>query len=188
MAHNEGRAKRGPDGKFLPGHKPPRSPGRPPGAVGLKARASKVASERLEAMLGKAADVIDRALDEGDSHVATWLVDRVRPPRSSDFVEINLPTNLNTAKEAVEAAQQVVLTAGRGDISMTEARSYLSLLERLGGMQGYLELEKLRQMIIEQRKSTGKSVKTFDQTHLPPEMRLQWGQGASEMKNGEGTS
>ncbi|WP_299637048.1 hypothetical protein [uncultured Ruegeria sp.] len=71
---------------------------------------------------------------------------------------------------------------------MTEARSYLSLLERLGGMQGYLELEKLRQMIIEQRKSTGKSVKTFDQTHLPPEMKLQWGQGASEMKNGEGTS
>ncbi len=51
MAHDERNAKRGPDGKFLPGHKPPKSPGRPPGSNGIKARAARLANDRLEEML-----------------------------------------------------------------------------------------------------------------------------------------
>ena len=62
MANNEGQPKRGPDGKFLPGHKPPRSPGRPPGPNGVKARAARLAGEQLEQMLGRATEIISDEL------------------------------------------------------------------------------------------------------------------------------
>ncbi|SDK27284.1 hypothetical protein [Aliiruegeria lutimaris] len=116
MTNDTTNDKRGPDGRFLPGNRPPRSPGRPPGANGVNARAAHLANERLEDFLGKAADVIDRALDEGDPHVATWVIDRIRPPKNADFVRIEIPSDLNTPQEAVQAAREAILAAGRGGV------------------------------------------------------------------------
>ena len=130
-------------------------------------------------MLGKAANVIDAALDEGDSHVATWLIDRVRPPKSADFLHLSAPNDLETPQEAVEAAREAILAAGRGEVSMSEAKAYVALIERLGGMQGYLELERLREMIEDLRSAKRASATVMDQSHIPPESRIRWGQGIS---------
>ncbi|WP_425045227.1 hypothetical protein [Primorskyibacter sp. S87] len=176
---------RGPDGRFLPGNRPPRSTGRPPGSKGVNARAAHFANERLEAMLGKAADVIDAALDEGDTHVATWIIDRVRPPKSADFLHLSAPNDLETPQETVDAAREAILAAGRGEVSMSEAKAYVALIERLGGMQGYLELERLRAMVEELKCSETKSVRVLDQSHIPPESRVRWGQGISKLASDE---
>lgn len=183
MVQNESKAKRGPDGKFLPGHKPPKSPGRPRGPNGVKARASRIASERLEQMLGKAADVIDEALDEGDSHVATWLIDRVRPPRQSDFLRTGIESNLSTPREVVEAALEATVAAGSGEISLSEARAYIDLLARYGGMQGYLELEILKSRMEALKTPQRESKRVMDQSAIPEEHRLRWGQGTSLAQN-----
>lgn len=179
MTDDKTNDKRGSDGRFLPGNNPPRSTGRPPGSKGVNARAAHLANERLETLLGKAADVIDDALEAGDSHVATWLIDRVRPQKSADFVPIAVPSDLETPKEAVEAAREAVLAAGRGEISLTEAKSYVTLLERLGGMQGYLELERLQRMISEMKTTQTQRKGALDQSRMPPECRIQWGQGGA---------
>jgi hypothetical protein len=63
--------------------------------------------------VGKAADVIDDALDCGDSHVATWLIDRVRPPKQSDFLKTDIVSNLSTPTEIVEAARLAVVATGK---------------------------------------------------------------------------
>ena len=70
IVHDEAKAKRGSDGRFLPGHLPPRSPGRPPGPNGVKARAAKLAGERLEETLGLAAEVVEKELKGGNPAVA----------------------------------------------------------------------------------------------------------------------
>ncbi|RYH07596.1 hypothetical protein [Tropicimonas sp. IMCC6043] len=171
--------KRGPDGRFLPGNRPPRSTGRPPGSNGVNARAAHLANECLETMLGKAADVINAALDEGDSHVATWLIDRIRPLKTADFVRIDIASDLETPREAVEAAREAILAAGRGEVSMSEAKAYVALLERLGGMQGYLELEQLKASLEELKASRDRPP-----LQLPEISRVQWGHGSVDREIG----
>jgi hypothetical protein len=177
--HDESKAWRGPDGRYLPGHKPPRSPGRPPGPNGVKARAAHLASERLEQMIGKAADVISDALDAGDTHVATWMIDRVRPPKQSDFLKIVIDSDLNTPEHVVGAAREAAMAAGRGEISMSDAKSYIDLLARYGGMQGYLELEQLKVQLDELNAQRPATTRAFDQSKVPAEYRLKWGNGTN---------
>lgn len=177
--HDESKAKRGPDGKFLPGHKPPRSPGRPPGPNGVKARAARLASDRLEELLGQAADVIEMALDEGDVRAATWLIDRVRPPRQSDFVQLGVGNDLRSPEQIVEAARNATEAAGRGEVAMSEARAYIDLLTRYGAIQGYLEVERLKEMVAALKTPQSGTARVMDQSRLAPEFRLKWGQGAA---------
>ena len=73
MSDEEKKAKRGPDGKFLPGHTPPKSPGRPRGSKGIRARASKLAGDRLEQMLGRATEIISDELEDGNPTIAQWI-------------------------------------------------------------------------------------------------------------------
>ncbi len=176
--HDESKAKRGPDGKFLPGHKPPSLPGRPPGPNGVKARAARLASDRLEEMLGQAADVIEMALDEGDLRAATWLIERVRPPRKSDFVQLSVRNDLRTPEQLVVAAREAT-EAARGEVTMSEARAYIDLLTRYGAIQGYLEVERLRAQLEELKAVNKSSRRTMDFSRIPEAYRPTWGRGVS---------
>lgn len=177
--HDENKARRGPDGRFLPGHKPPRSPGRPPGPNGVKARAARLAGDRLEEMLGKAADVIDMALDEGDSHVATWLIDRVRPPKLSDFLQVDIGSDLDTPVKLEAAAREATEAAGRGDIAISEAKAYIDLLTRYGAVQGYLEVERLKAQLEELRTVSASPRRVMDLSRVPEAYRPRWGRGTA---------
>jgi hypothetical protein len=145
----------------------------------VKARAAHLASERLEQMLGKAADVISDALDMGDRHVATWLDDRVRPPKQSDFLKIVINSDLSTPEYVVTAAREAAMAAGRGEISMSDAKSYIDLLARYGGMQGYLELEQMKATVDELSAQRPATTRSFDQSKVPADCRLQWGNGTN---------
>ncbi len=61
---------------------------------------------------------------------------------------------------------------------MSEARSYVDLMARLGGLQGYLELERLREMMEDLKAIKQGPRLAFDQSVIPPESRLKWGRGA----------
>ncbi|MDV7145990.1 hypothetical protein R3X27_25250 [Tropicimonas sp. TH_r6] len=180
--HGKG-AKRDQKGRFLPGTKPPRSPGRPPGPNGVKARAARLASDRLEEMLGQAADVIEMALDEGDVRAATWLIDRVRPPTRSDFVQLSFGNDLGTPGKLVEAARAATEAAGKGEVAMSEARAYVDLLTRYGAIQGYLEVERLRAQLDELKTVNRSPQRTMDLSRVPETYQPTWGRGVSAETN-----
>ncbi len=171
MRHDEKSAKRGPDGKFLPGHKPPKSPGRPPGANGVKARAARLANECLEGMLGRATDIISDELDAGNPAIAQWLVDRVRPPGRSDFVQLADDHKLRTVEEIVLTSECVTVAAARGEISLNQAKSLQEILGHHVQLKGFEELEKLRAQV-EGMYQSSKITATIDKTPLPKWGRL----------------
>ncbi|WP_108839142.1 hypothetical protein [Tateyamaria sp. Alg231-49] len=171
MPHDEKQSKRGPDGKFLPGHKPPKSPGRPPGAKGIKARASKLASEQLERMLGRATDIISDELDAGNPAIAQWLIDRVRPPGRSDFVQLGDDHRLTTVPDIVGSSERIAIAAARGEISLHQAKSLQEILGRHIQLKGFEELAKLRAEV-EALRQTSKTYATVDKSLLPKWGRL----------------
>ena len=144
MPHDEQQSKRAQDGKFLPGHKPPKSPGRPPGANGVKARAARLANERLEDMLGRAADIISDELDARNPTIAQWLIDRVRPPNRSDFVRLADDHKLGTIEDVVCSSERITVAASQGDISLQQAHLLQDILGRHAQLKGLEELAKLR--------------------------------------------
>ncbi len=130
MTHDEKQAKRGPDGKFLPGHKPRKSTGRPRAANGIKVRAAQLAGERLEDMLGRATDEISDELDIGNPTVAQWLVDRVRPPTRSDFAQLADRNKLSSIEDIRVASERTTTAASWSEISLQQARLLRDALGR----------------------------------------------------------
>ncbi len=176
MPHDEQQAKRGPDGKFLPGHKPPKSTGRPRGANGIKARAARLAGERLEEMLGRATDVISDELDNGNPTVAQWLVDRVRPPARSDFVQLADRNKLSSIEDILVASERTTNAASRGEISLQQARLLQDVLGRHAQLKGLEELSALRAEVEEMRR-TDRTTAAIDKSLLP-----KWGRLSEEQK------
>jgi hypothetical protein len=162
--------KRDCNGRFLPGHKPPKSPGRPPGPNGVKARAAKLASERLEELLGKATAVINAELEAGNAQVATWLVDRVRPVGKADFITLDVapPTSVD---DLILSAREVNAAMLSGEISAQQAKSVLDLLARQGQFEALEELQTLREEIA-QLKQSAEAPFIADGSHLPAWGRL----------------
>ena len=171
MAHAEQHSKRGPDGKFLPGHKPPKSPGRPPGANGIKARAARLANEHLEEMLEQATGLISDELDAGNPTIAQWLIDRVQPPSRSDFVQLADDHKLKTIEDIVGSSERVTIAAARGEVSLHQAKSLQEILSRHAQLKGFEELAKLREEI-EELSQSSKTSATIDKSHLPKWGRL----------------
>ncbi len=176
MPDDETMSKRGPDGKFLPGHKPPKSPGRPPGANGIKARASRLASERLDDMLGRATDIISDELEDGNPAIAQWLVDRVRPPGRSDFVQLDDTNKLNSIAEILDISEQTAIAASQGEISLQQARLLQDVLGRHAQLKG-LEVLSVLHAEVEEMRKTQKATATNDKSLLPT-----WGRLGGEQK------
>jgi hypothetical protein len=162
--------KRDSNGRFLPGHKPPKSPGRPPGPNGVKARAAKLAGERLEELLGKATAVIDAELEAGNAQVATWLVDRVRPVGKADFVTLDVPPPASV-EDLIGSARAVNAAMLSGEISTQQAKSILDLLARQGQFEVVEDLGELREELDRLKQNTG-AARLTDPSHLPTWGRL----------------
>ncbi len=166
MPDEEQKAKRGPDGKFLPGHKPPKSPGRPPGANGIKARAARLAGERLEEMLGQATEIISDELADGNPAIAQWLIDRVKPPGRSDFVRLADDNKLGSIKEIVSASERTAAAASLGEISLQQAKFLQEILARHAQLKGLEELATLRNEVEDMRRTSNGPAK-MDNSLLP---------------------
>ena len=124
MSNEVKKAKRGADGKFLPGHTPPKSPGRPRGSKGVQARASKLAGERLEQMLGRATEIISDELEDGNATIAQWLIDRVRQPGRSDYVQRPEDFKLDTVEDIVTTSERIAVAVSQGEIACRMPSGY----------------------------------------------------------------
>ncbi len=147
MTHDEPKPKRGPDGKFLPGHKPPKSPGRPRGSKGIQARASKLAGERLEQMLGRATEVISDELEDGNPTIAQWLIDRVRPPGRSDYVQLTEDISFETIEDIVVSSECIAMAVSQGEISLQDSKWLQEALGRHVQLKSIEELSVLRAQV-----------------------------------------
>ena len=155
MSDKEKKAKRGPDGKFLPGHTPPKSPGRPRGSKGIQARASKLAGDRLEQMLGRATEIISDELEDGNPTIAQWIIDRVRPPARSDYVQLTNNINLDTVEDIVTMSEHIAVAAYQGEISLQDAKWLQEVLGRHVQLKSMEEISMLRTKVEELQRSRG---------------------------------
>lgn len=171
MANDERQSKRGTDGKVLCEHTPPKSPGRPPGANGIKARAARLANERLEEMLECATEIISYELDDGKPAIAQWLTDRVRPPNRLDFVQLADDQQLKTIEDVITSSEQITIRASRGEISLHQAKLLQEILGRHAQLKGFEELAKLRAefQLLQQ---SSKTPAIIDKSSLPTWGRL----------------
>jgi hypothetical protein len=157
--------KRDANGRFLRGHKPPKSPGRPPGPNGVKARAAKLAGERLEELLQRATAVVESELEARNPQVAMWLVDRVRPSGRSDFITLDVQTPLSP-ENLVASAREVNAAVLRGDVSLQQGQLLLDLLERQGRFEVLKDLEMLRAEL-DSLKREASTPRRMDRSLLP---------------------
>ncbi|WP_170755625.1 hypothetical protein [Ruegeria lacuscaerulensis] len=135
---------RGSDGRFLPGHVPPKSPGRPKGPNGINARAAKLAGERLEALVGRATDVIEKELISGNQQVARWLIDRVRPPARSGYITSESKPDLNSGAGILATSEHIVQAAAAGDVCLEDAKAFSDLLSGHAELRAVDLLDALR--------------------------------------------
>lgn len=111
---------RNPDGTFGPGN-----PGRPAGA---RHKVSRAIEELLE---GEAEGLTRKAVKmalEGDTTALRLCLERVAPPRKDSPVQFDLPA-METAQDAAQAAQAVLVAVSHGDLTPVEAASVMALIE-----------------------------------------------------------
>jgi hypothetical protein len=171
MSNEVKKAKRGADGKFLPGHTPPKSPGRPRGSKGVQARTSKLAGERLEQMLGRATEIISDELEDGNAAIAQWLIDRVRPPGRSDYVQLTEDIKLDTVEDIVTTSERIAVAVSQGEISLQDAKWLQEVLGRHVQLKSMEELSVLRAEV-EKLRRTRSGTQTLDNSLLPKWGRL----------------
>ncbi len=127
-------------------------------------------------MLGRATEIISDELNEGNAAVAQWLVDRVRPPGRSDFVQLADTNKLNSIAEILDISEQTAMAASQGEISLQQARLLQDVLGRHAQLKGLDELSVLRAEVEEMRRTHGTTAAS-DKSLLPT-----WGRLGGERK------
>ncbi|MEP5088269.1 MAG: hypothetical protein ABJR23_02470, partial [Paracoccaceae bacterium] len=131
----------------------------------------RLAGERLEQMLGRATEIISDELDDGNPSIAQWLIDRVRPPGRSDYVQLTEDIKLDTIEEIVATSNHITAAASRGEISLQNAKGLQETLERHAQLKGFQELTMLRAEV-EKLQLSGNRPATVDNSLLPKWGRL----------------
>ncbi|MDF0603966.1 hypothetical protein P1J78_24980 [Psychromarinibacter sp. C21-152] len=117
---NDGKTYTDDRGKFAPGN-----PGRPKGAR----HKTTLAIEEL--LQGEAEGLTRKAVDlamGGDTTALRLCLERIAPPRKDTPVEFELPP-METAQDAAQAAQAVLLAVSGGSMTPMEGASVMALVE-----------------------------------------------------------
>ncbi len=171
MAHEEKKSKRGPDGKFFPGHKPPKSPGGHWGQMVFRRAHLNWQANSLEEMLGRATEIISDELEDGNAAIAQWLIDRVRPPGRSDYVQLTEDIKLDTVEDIVTTSERIAVAVSQGEISLQDAKWLQEVLGRHVQLKSMEELSVLRAEV-EKLQRTRSGTQTLENSLLPKWGRL----------------
>ncbi|MEP4877675.1 MAG: hypothetical protein ABJX32_04610 [Tateyamaria sp.] len=126
-------------------------------------------------MLGRATDIIAEELEDGNPAIAQWLIDRVRPPGRSDFVQL-AGNKLGSIEGILGASERIVVAASRGEISLQQARLLQDVLGRHAELKSLEALSVLRTEVADIRR-TARTTATIDNSLLP-----KWGRLGEERK------
>ena len=104
------------------------------------------ALDMLEGGLGKAWDVIDQQLDEGNPQVAQWLIDRLTSGGRSLLPE-QIEIKLSTIDDVLIAAQAVTEMAMLRKLSLDDALKSLTLLNQYATFRAFERIDELREIV-----------------------------------------
>lgn len=118
----------------------------------FQAAVSARALDMLEGGLGKAWDVLDESLDEGNTQVAMWMIDRLTAGARSMLPEaINI--KLSTMDDVMKAAQAVTEMAMLRKLSIDDATKSLQMLNQYAGFRAFERMDELKAMIEEMNRA-----------------------------------
>lgn len=154
--------------------------GRPKGAISkakvvgakeLMATVNARAADMMEALLGKAANVIDEQLDEGNPQVAMWLMDRMLKSSTSILPEA-IDFTLSTIDDVLHAAQLITEMVMLRKLSIDDGSKALTLLSQYASFRAFERIDELKAAIEEMKRMN--EAKTIDgkATVLPSWGRL----------------
>ncbi len=136
--------------------------GRKKGAVGkaktvsareLRAHANVRATEMLEALIRKAHNVVDEQLDEGNSTVAMWAIDRILGKQAKILPEeVNI--KLDNMQGVIDAAQVIVEMVLLRKMSIEDGNSTIGLLNNYASFRAFERLDELRVLVDELKSET----------------------------------
>ena len=133
--------------------------GRPKGQKNkIPVAAKALAMQRLEQMLGRAYQVINDELLDGNAQVAMWMIDKVAPKGTVSLPK-NIDIKLDTVDNVIEATQEVVEMVLQRSLTVDQGMEVLKMLSqyiafrawgRLGDLQDAVDkLEQLQSNTID---------------------------------------
>ena len=119
--------------KQRPNLKPPWRPGQSGNPNGRPKGARNMATRAVEALLDGEAETLSRkAIDqalEGNTTALRLCLERIAPPRKCSPVTIDLPGQIETAKDIQAALASVLKAVAEGEISPDEGSTVSTILE-----------------------------------------------------------
>lgn len=173
----------------MPGHtewKPGQSgnpKGKPKGAIAhvkrigakeLQATVNARAADMMERLLGKANDVIDEALDEGDRQVAMWLMDRMLKSSTSILPE-TIDLTLSTIDDVLHAAQLITEMVMLRKLSVDDGSKALNMLSQYASFRAFERIDELKNAVEEMKRVNEAKTINGQSTVLPSWGRLSEG-------------
>ena len=153
--------------------------GRPKGktitVTKFQAAVSARALDMLEGGLAKAWDVIDGALDEGNTQTAQWLIDRLTAGARSMLPE-TVDIKLSTMDDVMIAAQAVTEMAMQRKLSIDDAAKSLGMLNQYASFRAFERIDELREMIEDMNRANEAKTVTGQAT------AISWGRLSSDSK------
>ncbi len=119
----------------------------------LRAHANVRATEMLEALIRKAHNVIDEQLDDGNSTVAMWTIDRILGKQAKILPEeVNI--KLDTMDGVIAAAQVIVEMVLLRKMSIDDGNSTIAMLNNYASFRAFERLDELRMLVDELKSET----------------------------------
>ena len=141
----------------------------------LQATVNARAADMMEGLLGKAHDVIDEALDEGNANVAMWLIDRCLKGSTSILPE-QIELTLSTMDDVLEAAQAITEMVMLRKLSIDDGMKMLNMLSQYASFRAFERIDELKAAVEEMQRAN--EAKTINSTAVMPS----WGRLSEDTK------
>lgn len=141
----------------------------------LQAAVSARALDMLEGGLGKAWNVLDEHLDNGNAQVAMWLIERLTGGARSMLPQA-IDIKLSTMDDVMHAAQAVTEMCLQRKLSVDDATKSLQMLSQYASFRAFERIDELKDMIEEMNRAN--EAKTVNGSATMPS----WGRLSEDTK------
>jgi len=147
----------------------------------ITANANARAMDNLESVLGKAHSVIDEALDDGNTQVAMWTLDRVIGKGGASLLPEAVDITLNSIDAVIKATQAITEMVLWRKLSIDDGVKMLNLLSNYASFRAFERIDELRAAVDELKRVS--DAKTIDGHAVVPSWgRLSEGSATASKK------
>lgn len=131
----------------------------------LQATVNARAADMMEGLIGKAHDVINEQLDEGNPTVAMWLMDRMLKSGTSILPE-TMDLTLSTMDDVLAAAQGVTEMVMLRKLSIDDGMKALTMLSQYASFRAFERIDELKEAVEEMKRVN--DAKTINSSAVMP--------------------